>query len=452
MFPRTLMAAWAWLLVPAQLFSTAALGAPKEPAPPAPTSLCEESLRAGRQGQAGIALDLNGDGNDDLVIGAPYAQHKKATGALLFYVSNARGFTPRPSAVLEGSGNLGWSLVGLGDVDRDGKADFAAGAFSGSDDEVSLAGTVTLFLGGQEPKALSVLSGENALDKFGYALAAGDLNGDGYRDLVVGAPFHCPSPSLYQRGAVYVYAGPRFDPATAVKIPATSANGGIGFSVAAGDINGDGLDDLLLQATGKVIAYYGGTGFFVANPQNPGQPGNPDVVFTSTDAGFGRAIAVLWDVNRDGFRDVAVGAEQATIDNVIDSGRVFILAGGTGTRTVNADVASPQRLARIDGEPNCGRFGSVVLPVGDVDRDGTPDLAVSAVHGDGNPWPVTGKIFILSGNTLTEGPQVVTAIPGQARDMHLGSFLAWVPKRGLLAAGAPTEKANTGRVRLFDLR
>ena len=451
MFARNVIAALAWFMVPLCAAPAAAGGESKKP-PRSPPSLSDESLRASRQGQAGIALDLNGDGLEDLVVGAPYSQHKGATGALLFYLSSSRGLPNRPSAVLDGDGNLGWSLAAIGDVDGDGKGDFAAGAFSGSDEDVSLAGTVTIFLGGAEPKKLAVLSGENALDKFGYALAAGDFNGDGRLDLAVGAPFHSPRPDLYQRGAVYVYFGPAFDPATAVKIPATAANGAIGFSLAAGDMSGDGADDLLMQASGKVIAYHGGGSFLPPNPANPNEPSSPDVVFTSKDAGFGRAITVLWDADRDGFRDVAVGADQATIHGARDSGRLFILRGGSGKRTVNADVPSPQLLARIDGEPNCGRFGSVALPVGDVDGDGTPDLAVSALHADGNPWPMTGKIYLLSGGALTAGANVIAAIPGEARDMHLGSFLALLSKGGQLAAGAPTENANTGRVRLFDLR
>lgn len=446
MLTRIVVVVLVWLLVPAHSLYAPALGASNKPVP-LPVFLSQEDLRGSMQGQAGIVLDLNGDGNEDLVIGAPYAQRKGTTGALLFYLSNSRGFPARPSTLLGGDGNLGWSLVALGNVDGDGKSYFAAGAFSGSAEDVSLSGTVTIFKGGDKPWKVTVLSGENAMDKFGYALASGDLNGDGYPDLIVGAPFHSPSPALYQRGAVYVYFGPNYDAASHVKILATATNGGIGFSLAVGDINGDGVDDLLLQASGKVIGFYGAKSSFPASP-------TPDVVFSSADAGFGRSIAVLWDLDGDNFRDLAVGADQATIDDTIDSGRLFILRGGTGKRIVNADAASPNLLARIDGEPNCGRFASAILPVGDLDGDGTPGLAVSAVHGDGNPWPMTGKIFLFSDSSLTQEATITSAraIQGEARDMHLGTFLALVAKRGQLAGGAPTENANTGRVWFFDLR
>ena len=398
--------------------------------------LSQAYLRGSMQGKSGAALDLNGDGNEDLVIGAPYARHKGTNGALLVYLSTPRGFRKRPSAVLRGDGNLGWSLVALGDMDGDGKGDFAAGAYSGSGENVSLSGTVAVYKGGRKPQKVAVLEGDNAMDKFGYALASGDLNNDGSPDLIVGAPLHSPSPALYQKGAVYVYLGPTYGPAYDIKIPATAANGGIGFSLATGDINDDDVDDLLMEAAGKVIGYYGGDSF---SPS-----AGPDVAFSSRDTGFGRAIAVLWDVNSDGYNDVAVGAYRApAIIGDTETGRLSILAGGD---------SSLEFLATIDGEDKSGQFASAILPVPDVDGDGIPDLAVSAVHADGDPWPMTGKIFIFDGGTLTEETaETIRAIPGEARDMHLGAFLALVGRGRWLAAGAPTEKTNTGRVRLYDL-
>ena len=422
---------------------------------PAPAYLSHKSLRGAMQGMSGAALDLNDDGLKDLVVGAPLAQHRGSTGALLVYLATAKGFHKKPSAILRGDGNLGWSLVSLGDVNGDDREDFAAGAHSGNGEYSSLAGTVTIYYGGDKPQKAFVLEGEHAMDKFGFALAAGDLNDDGFTDLVVGAPLHSPSPSLYQQGAVYIYfggSGPDYGPSHAVKISASNFNRGIGFSLAVGDIinnNYDGVDDLLMGASGKVIGYTGGSGF----PSTA--TASPDLVFSSTDRGFGRAISVIWDVDDDGYNDVAVGAYQAQIDNT-DIGRLFILKGGEKNSTpVYLDTNPPpdDLLIRIDGEPNCGQFATAILPLGDVDGDGAPELAVSAVHADGEPWAMTGKIFIFSGSTLTAETTVDSArsIAGEARDMHLGTFLAMVGNGSWLAAGAPTEKANTGRVRLYDL-
>jgi hypothetical protein len=415
---RTVVLILVGLLAAGMAAQTLVYGASKKAGQP-PAVLSQNNLRQSFQGQAGIALDLKGTGNQDLVIGAPRAGRKGATGTVLVYRATPRGFPAKPSVLLEGEGNFGWSLAALaGNI-------FAVGAINGSGD-IPLAGTVTIYKGGAKPQKVAVLSGERAMDRFGYTLAVGDLNGDGIPDLIVGAPYHSPTPALYQKGAVYVYFGP--DYVQSIKIPATSANGGLGFSAAAGDLNGDGVDDLLLQASGKVICFFGVKGAFA--------PSTPDVVFTSGDAGFGKSIAVLTDLNGDGFKDVAVGADQAVIGGVANSGRLYILKGGSAKGTFSADAVS---LAKIDGEPNSGRFGSVLLPLGDINGDGIPDLAVSGVHADGSPWPMTGKIFLFSGSTLTSGATVASAqaIPGTARDMHLGSFMALVGKGTRLAAGGP---------------
>lgn len=410
------------------------------------TFLCEEFLQGGRQGHSGIVLDLDGDGIEDLLTGAPYARHKNALGAVIIYSGTDKGFLRRPSYIMEADGNFGWSLVSLGEVAGIGKGVFAVGAFSGSGENTSLSGTVNIYQGGDVPRLITRLAGEVAMDKFGYTLSSGDLNGDGIFDLAVGAPFHSPASALYQRGAVYVFFGPGYESVTAVKIPATALYGGIGFSLAMGDLNGDGIDDLLLQTTGKVIVHYGDAGVFAPSAASP------DVVFSSADSGFGRSMTLLPDLNGDGCREVAVSADQAVVDGVGNSGRLFILTGGRGNRTVNADLPSLDRLARIDGEPDGGYFGSVILPLSD-EPGKAPDLAVSALHADGDVWPASGGIFILSGENLVSpsGSSFIQKFLGKSRDMHLGSFLAPASNGHRLVAGAPTENTDTGGVHIFNL-
>ncbi len=124
---------------------------------PIPEFLGEEHLQGSMQGRSGIALDVNGDGIEDLVIGAPYAHHKGASGALLFYLATSRGFPKHASVVLQGEGNLGWSLTSLGNLDGDGNVYFAAGGSSGSGQNTSLSGTVTVYKGGERFHKVALL-------------------------------------------------------------------------------------------------------------------------------------------------------------------------------------------------------------------------------------------------------------------------------------------------------
>ncbi len=407
--------------------------------------LTMNALNAGRQGQSGTVLDLTGDGRKDLVVGAPYAKKNKNLGALLIYEAGKSGFSKRPSRIIRGKGNLGWSVVSIGN--HPGDTCFAASAFSGSGKNASLAGTVTLYSCDRKPSVQAILEGEDAMDKFGFAMATGDLNGDGDNELIVGSPMHSPSPDLYQKGALYVFWGPGHSQASQLKIPATSTVNGIGISLATGDINDDGIDDLLAGASGKVAGYYGSTEF------NTTALAGPDVLISGRDRDFGRAIAVTSDVNHDRFNDIAIGARKAVIGGQVDSGRLFIVQGGSGGRTINGDEDSADILAKVDGEPLCGLFGSVIQPVGDLDGDGIKEVAVSAVHADGD-WPMTGAVYIFSGSDLASTETSIASamkIPGKARDMHLGEFLAPLLDGTLLAAGAPTERRNTGTVRILKL-
>jgi hypothetical protein len=421
-----------------------------------PEFISQESLKGSMQGSSGIAADLNGDGNQDLVIGAPYAQSKGAQGCLLVYLTSSKELQNRSPILLAGEGNLGGSLVVLGDLDGDGKRYFAAGAVNGTGADASLCGTVTIYKGGSTPRKAAVLEGENALDRFGFALASGDLDGNGSPDLIVSAPMHSPTASLYQQGAVYVYFGPDYDPSERIKI-VPSAPGQIGLSLASGDINEDGVDDLLIGASGKMMAYYGKPSFRDQTPST-------DFIFTSKEAGFGSTVAVLFDLDNDGSSELGVGANQATVGGVTRSGRLFILRGN-GTGTINADVPSSSRFAVIDGEPNSGQFGSAILAT--KSTRGEDYVLVSAVHENSVkqkssvktagtfPLPMTGKIYLIGKSDLNAGTPAgsLPVLPGTARDMHFGSFLALAEGRWgkWLAAGAPTENKNAGRVRLFDI-
>jgi hypothetical protein len=396
-------------------------------------------LAGSKQGQAVGFADVDGDGIGDKIVGAPYAATSTNVGAVLVYKGNASGYSSVPNQVLLGDDNLGYSIVSLEDVDGDGKAEFAVGAIHGIGDDVSLSGSVTIYKGGGSGQIVKRLSGEGSMDKFGYSLAAGDLNGDSRPDLAVGAPFNTNDPALYQSGAVYVYFGPDYD--APVALYATSANKGIALAVASGDVNSDGVSDLLVSASGKVLVYFGGASF--APLVNA-----PDITITGSASGFGSAIAVIGD-------QIAIGAPKAVINNNRDTGSVYIVSGAsTGTVNVGASTPPPGLIVRIDGEGPFNRFGSAIAHMGDVDADGKQDFAVGAPMADVTTSAgqniLSGKVYLFKGKDIGASATIASAaaFEGAIKNQAYGTALA--AGNGRLLIGAPRSNANTGGADMVD--
>jgi len=410
------------------------------------------ALAGSKQGQSVGFADLDGDGIADKIVGAPYSSTTSSqTGALLVYKGNSTGYSTIPTSVLLGDDNLGYSFVNLGDIDGDGKEDFAAGSIHGSGDgtgETSLCGSVTIYKGGSG-QVIKKLAGDGPMDKFGFALAAGDLNNDGTNDLIVSAPFNTNDPALYQSGAVYAYFGPDFGAATREALYATSMNKGLGLAVAAGDVNGDNVVDLLISASGKVLVYYGNANF--APSLNA-----PDLALTSTASGFGKSLVVIGDLDGDNKKEIAVGAPNATINNNRDTGSVYIVKGSAaGTVNVNASPPPADLIVRIDGEGPFNRFGSSIAAIGDVDADGIPDFAVGAPMADVTTGTgqniLSGKVYVFKGKDISSSATIAgaTVFTGKVKNQGYGTSLA-IGKGGQILIGAPRSNADTGGVDMID--
>ena len=167
------------------------------------------TLMGGQQGKSAGLVDVDGDGISDKVVGTPYATTATTTGAVLVYKGDSTGgFSSAPSSLLTGDDLFGSSFVKLSKASNSDTEKFAIGSIYGDGDNVSLSGSVSIYQGGSGgPQLIKKLAGEGPLDRFGFSLAAGDLDGDGYNDLIVGAQYSTPSSLLYQQGAVYVYFG-----------------------------------------------------------------------------------------------------------------------------------------------------------------------------------------------------------------------------------------------------
>jgi hypothetical protein len=377
------------------------------------------NLAGGKQGQSVGFADVDGDGIPDKIVGAPYATTTWInTGAVLVYKGTDMGFSATPEAILTGDDNLGYSFVKIGN-------DFAVSAIHGNGDDVSLGGSVTIYQGGGNGRIIKKLSGELPMDKFGYAIASGDLNGDEIPDLAVGATFNTYDPNYYQGGAVYVFFGPDFT--TSVALHASSTNSGLGWAVATGDVNNDGTDDLLISASGKVLVFYGNNPIFSPNINAP------SVTFKSAASGFGKAIAVIGDVIGDGKGEIAIGAPNAVISlNTVtsrDVGSVYVV-NVNGASPINLDTAptgtTGPLITRLDGKTFFSRFGSSVTVLGDVDGGGKPDFAVGAPIQDINWNILSGTVYVFKGEDIAAGtPWANTsATDGMVKNQAYGTSLA----------------------------
>ena len=337
------------------------------------------------------AGDLNGDGLSDVAIGAPY-QPKVPTsnnGAVHVFRGNAgTGLSAASSSILTGVGsaNFGYGISSAGDMNGDGYADLligAPGTASGN-------GAVHLFLGTAAASmvpttAASTLTGSGG-ERLGSSVSlAGDVNGDGYADVILGSPN-----SGTDKGKVRVYKGgptAQFDASHLYWTRTGSITGAyLGAAVATGgDVNGDGVSDLLLGTPGQ--AGTGVVSIFHGKPDPPSTTIQWSSLGTQNNGYMGRCVASAGDVNGDGYSDVLIGAPG--MDGA--KGRAMLYLGSASGLT-----AVPAWTTY--GENALDQFGYCVASAGDVNGDGYSDVLVGAASWPHYAW--AGKAYLYLGGPL----------------------------------------------------
>ncbi|MCB9689085.1 MAG: FG-GAP repeat protein [Alphaproteobacteria bacterium] len=371
------------------------------------------------------AGDLNGDGYDDLVVGAPGSVAPNTLGLVQVYFGSAVGPSATPSwtgVASQVGDDYGAAVASAGDVNGDGYDDLIVGAFGHQHGQVG-EGAAYVYLGSPTgPGNVPDWTGEpNVVDAtYGVSVAsAGDVNGDGYDDVVIGAA------NVNQRGVAYVYLGSASGLRAThdVRLRGDQAGAYFGGSVAgAGDVNGDGYDDVVVGA--RFFTNDGGS----HTQQDEGAIflflGSPTGLRATADwigegeaynANLGVSVAGAGDVNGDGYDDLIAGSSMLS-DGLTEQGGARIWLGSpTGPGLLPSWA--------VVGDQRGGHAGYAVAGVGDVDGDGFDDVVVGAPDHDGlTPYEGAAALFLGS----PTGPSTTAALSVQSNNeqAYLGFSLA----------------------------
>ncbi len=380
--------------------------------------------------------DLDGDGVTDIAVGAPgHVIRGDSTGDIHMIFLNPDGAVKRTAQIngqtpngpsLDDGDQFGRSVTGIGDLDSDGTVDIAVGAPGHNIDGATTGDLYVIFLNpdgtvkrtagvnGQTPNGPSLA----ANDRFGQSAAnIGDLDGDGVADLAAGAPGNFGSAV---RGSIHVML---LNPDGTVKrtagIGGDTANGPylaaghrFGSSITAiGDLDGDGVAEI-------AVGTYGDDTVHVIFPAPDGTVKRTAEIAGRDTASppyvnhyFGWSLANIGDLDGDGTTDVAVGIPGQGRENVY-TGEAYLLfmnSDGTVKRTavINGDTANGPQLQRAD------RFGTSVTGLGDLDGDGTADLAVGAPGSLMSPATggVVHVMFLNADGTVKRTTEINGTVP-----------------------------------------
>ena len=397
------------------------------------------------------AGDFNGDGIDDLIIGSPLADPNgnEVAGESYVVFGQSGGFSPATNLssldgtngfVINGSDasdNSGGSVRGAGDINGDGFDDVIIGAGNADPNGISGAGESYVVFGSNSGFSssfdLSTLNGTNGFvlngvdtdDFSGVSVSgAGDVNGDGFDDVIVGASFADPNGNP-GAGESYVFFGQNgggsasFDLNTlngtnGFVLNGVAAGDGSGASVSgAGDVNGDGIDDLIIGASradpngngaaGASYVVFGANGGFSAALDLSVLDGTNGFAINGVDAAdfSGGSVASAGDINGDGFDDVIIGARSADPNGNSNAGESYVVFGAIGGFSAVLDLFALNGTNgfKINGIDSNDVSGSAVSGAGDVNGDGIDDLIVGANFADPNGNTGAGESYVVFGQT-----------------------------------------------------
>ena len=383
------------------------------------------------------AGDVNNDGYSDVIIGARYADPSSRSNAGASYVIYG-GPTTNTAIDLSSIGTRGFAIIGAaafdqsgisvssaGDVNNDGYDDIIIGAWLSNQSSRSEAGTSYLIYGGSTTNTVLDLAnigtrgfaifGAAAIDHSGWSVSsAGDVNNDGYDDIIIGAYEANPS-SRRDAGTSYViYGGATTNTAVDLAnigtrgfaIRGAAANDQSGYSVSsAGDVNNDGYSDVIIGAryadpssrseAGTSYVIYGGPTTNTAIDLSSIGTGGFAIIGAEAGDNSGFSVSSVRDVNSDGYSDIIIGARYADPSARSDAGKSYVIYGGPTTYSI-LDLANiGTRGFAIWGAAAGDNSGISVSSAGDVNNDGYDDIIIGALYADQSSRSNAGTSYLI---------------------------------------------------------